>query len=170
MSNEYTARYRLTEEDVVAGGLLATARQQFLRPILPIMLGAAIVLYAILFFLDRDAALHPMLLALMAAVPLAMLLLVKVLLPWQLRRHFRQTAGLKDEVEMSWDADGLRFSAPRGQSRLAWSDYYSWTENDRLLLLYQSEMLFNAVPKAVLSDDQLADFRANLERANIRKV
>jgi len=162
--------YRLSEADAVSAGRFAAGRQMLLRPISRVLLILIAALYALLLLLDWRMATQPLLVALMAAVGVAVLLAVWVLIPWQMKRHFRQAPGLRDEIELSWDDERLSFETTRGNSRLAWSDYHRWGENERLLLLFQSEILYNIVPKAALNADELAAIREALEQAGVRKI
>ncbi len=108
-------------------------------------------------------------------LPLLLLLIVMlavvqyVLLPWQSRRHFRETAAFSDEISVEWDEQQFRLGGKRGNMALAWSDFYRWAENDEMILLYQSHVLYHVVPKAALSQDQAGDIIAQLERAGVKR-
>ncbi|WP_340587521.1 YcxB family protein [Erythrobacter alti] len=108
-------------------------------------------------------------------VPLLIFLLVLVavlqylVVPWQARRHYMQSAGLKDEVTVEWDAQGIRLRGSRGESNLAWDDYYRWTEGRSLLLLHISEQMFHTIPESALTAEQWDDFRANIAASGLKK-
>jgi len=170
MGETHAVTYRLSEADAVSAGRFAAGRQMRLRPIVRVLMILVAVLYAILLLLDWRAATQPLLLALLLAVGAALLLATWVLIPWQMKRHFRQAPGLRDEIGIDWDDEHLGFETSRGHSRLAWSDYHRWGENERLLLLFQSEILYNIVPKAALGQDQLDSIRGALVRAGVRKI
>ncbi|HSG34155.1 MAG TPA: YcxB family protein, partial [Sphingomonadaceae bacterium] len=75
----------------------------------------------------------------------------------------------KGATNFSWDAGGIQLVGPKGESRLDWSDYYRWAEDERLVLLFQSRILYNMIPKSALSRGQLDEIRGHLEFAGVRK-
>lgn len=92
------------------------------------------------------------------------------LLPRQARRHFRQTSLLSEAMTLSWDEDGFSLAGDRASSRLAWRDLYAWDENDDIVLLMQSEMLYNLVPKSALTNEQTEDLKKCLKTAELRML
>ncbi len=92
-----------------------------------------------------------------------------VFLPWQSRRHYRETSAFADEISVEWDAEKFRLGGARGNMALAWSDFYRWTDNDSLLLLYQSHILYHVVPKSALTQEQIGELRAHLESAGVKR-
>jgi len=89
----------------------------------------------------------------------------KVLLPRRARRFLAQQKSLQGEATISWDSEGMSFAIANGHTRVAWVDYVRWLEGDKLLLLFQSDHLFNALPKRLFNDGQAAEIRDYLTAA-----
>jgi hypothetical protein len=86
----------------------------------------------------------------------------RVLLPGRAKRFLSQQKSLQGEVSIGWDAEGVAFVAQAGQSRMAWGDYFKWLENDSVLVLFQSELLLNVLPKRCLSEGEVVEIRDRL--------
>lgn len=92
----------------------------------------------------------------------AILLFSRLMLPRRARRAYRQHRGLRDPIRAEWDDTTMRISAQTGESRMAWSDYVSWSEDAAVLILYHTDFLFNILPRAALSDAHHAQIVAAL--------
>ncbi|WP_338244761.1 YcxB family protein [Aurantiacibacter hainanensis] len=99
------------------------------------------------------------------ALPIAVVIVWSVIVPMQARRHYRQSAALREEMEARWDTEHLRLQSAKGESRLAWSDYPRWSETGDLLLLFQSDLLHNLLPKGALPPGQVEEIKSLLTRA-----
>lgn len=168
MMQPHRIRYRLNEADVVAAARHVAIKRLKGRVFL-VLIGAFILLALFLAYLqglsgDGSA----LVVALIVALPLALVIVIGLLVPWQARRHFRQSRALRDEVQAELTAEGIAFDSDHGSARFDWGDFHSASETGRLLLLFQSEMLYNAVPKAALGEEGLAIARAGLKAAQTR--
>ncbi|WP_336986330.1 YcxB family protein [Altererythrobacter aquiaggeris] len=166
---EHTIRFRITEQDVVRATKLGAARKLPI-PVLPlILIGLAVALFAMRW--DRmeesaiGTALAPALLALIVVVVLVQYLII----PWNARRHYRQSASLKDEITAQWDAKRIEIKGEHGSLKFDWSDFHRWSEDQAIILLYHSEQAFNAVPKSALDDHQLSSIKSYLQKAGVKK-
>lgn len=83
-----------------------------------------------------------------------------VLLPRRVRRIFVQQKALHDKVSIQWGDEGISFETGRGSSRFLWSDFVRIAENQKAIVLLQSDALFNFIPKRVLSADEVASIMA----------
>jgi len=81
-----------------------------------------------------------------------------LLLPRRVKRVYRQQRNLQRPYEVSWDDDHYSTRSEQGNARIPWNEFLKWRENKRLFLLYRSDVLFHMVPKAALSNEQVADF------------
>jgi len=81
----------------------------------------------------------------------------KLILPRRAEKIYNQQASLRATYTYSWDNDGLSVSSETGQARRPWSDYIKFLENDRLLLLYHSDIMFEIFPKSWFSRQEQAD-------------
>lgn len=86
------------------------------------------------------------------------------------RRIFAQQKSLHDAFEFSWDETGCDLSTASARSRHPWADFRQWAEGPDGIILYQSDALFNMLPKRAFSEDALADIRECLRRAEVRQL
>ena len=84
--------------------------------------------------------------------------------PLSARKHLAQSKALQDEVTVSWDADRIQLDSDHGQLRFRWDEFYRWQESRLCLLLWSSGRLYHPIPKRVMTEAQISDFRANLTR------
>lgn len=86
-----------------------------------------------------------------------MLTITYLRLPTQSRRMFAQHKALHEAQSVAWSDSGITFTTPSSESRFAWGDFVGVIEDDAYILLRQTEMLFNLVPKRALTASQAAD-------------
>ncbi len=159
----------ISEQDAVLAAKLASARKLGF-PIWPLLVVGMAVSLFILWWgrMDNSWAadiLAPMLIALIVVVALVQYVLV----PWQARRQYQQSASVEDEIAAVWDEGQLRLSGDHGSLIYAWSDYHRWSEDSAILLLYHSDATFNVIPKSALTKAQCADIIALLEATGVKK-
>ena len=83
-----------------------------------------------------------------------------VVLPFRVRRIFRQQKNLSRETALYWDRTGLHTRTANGTSMTPWADYVRFREGEDVILLYHSLALFQFIPRRVLSADDQADLTA----------
>jgi hypothetical protein len=85
--------------------------------------------------------------------------------PWKSRRVFRQQKSFQREFALSWSGEGVHVKDTNGEYSSAWSDFIRWKENDRLFLVYLSDVTFYMVPKrAFANPSEVQEFRNQLSR------
>lgn len=84
------------------------------------------------------------------------------------RRIHGQQRALHGEVALEWDQDELRATTGDGGSRTRWTDYHRWRESPAVILFYQSDALFQFLPKRVLTPAQADALRALAAAAGLR--
>ncbi len=122
---------------------------------------AVLVLLALLVALDLlfYGRLSPTSLAFVIAVQVALAIINLWLVPQMGRRQFRQSAALRAPSGIAWDGGAIHFASERGDAKIPMAELYRWDETENIVLLYQTEMFFNIVPKAALNgaaDDLIA--------------
>jgi len=158
-----TGRFRLSEDEVVAAYQLhrrATARWRIVW-----VAGTALVLYqfylSVRASLDNEGWLWPTLVIgfLILFVPLERF----VLYPRRVRRIYGEQKGLRAEHDIEVTSSDLHTANEYGTARQPWSDFLRWKENQALILLYQSRVMFQIFPKRALgSADAVSAVRALL--------
>ena len=69
--------------------------------------------------------------------------------------------GIETPITYNWDAETVSVQSSRGTGQRRWNDLRKVKENDRLVLLYTTDVLFEVVPKGWFSNAaQLDQFRA----------
>ncbi len=75
---------------------------------------------------------------------------------------------LQEELTVTWDTQGLRAATLNSDTRTPWPHYRRWREDARVVLLYQSDALFQFIPKRVLGKDQVTDLQTRAAAGNAR--
>ena len=151
--------FEISESDAVAASVAANARrlrQPKTAVVLTVLYLAVIALLAIL--LGREK-LPSLLIAAVIAAPLALAIIRHVLQQRSARAHYHQTAGLHGPFTFKWDQDGFSIEHSKGRATMDWSDLVDVSIRDDVVLLHQSELLYNMVPVRAFTPEQLADLR-----------
>ena len=165
-----TIAYQLTQADLLAAqrlSLVASLRTK--RLLRTYILGALIcgVGAGVLSWDDGwTAALSAALLGALFWVIFLSLIYVSayVQMPRRSRRVYAQQKSLQVPKQASWDAESLSLTSARGSYRFEWSDFLRIVENDAAILLFQSDALFNIIPKRALSAEQAASIMRHAPR------
>lgn len=84
-----------------------------------------------------------------------------LLVPARSRRAFAQQKALHHRVEVEWSPARIRLESQHGMSEFDWRDFLQVEQGRDVILLFQSEYLFNFVPTRALPDELAADFIAS---------
>ncbi|MHA6317331.1 YcxB family protein [Altererythrobacter sp. CAU 1778] len=163
------AVFFIAEDEVVEAARFTSMKRLFSRPLLPLLIGLLVVLAVAAISVGKGQV---MLFAIAAALalPIAFAVTLWWVVPWQARRHYRQTAALRDEIALRWDDEGVRMASARGNSRLAWSDFHAFADTASLLILYQSEMLYSMFPKRAFAAGEIEEMKRRARRAGLREI
>lgn len=162
--------YRIEEAQVVRAmqrmmiARLRTGPGRFFAIAFAVLLPLLVVLETVAFGRMSGTAL-----ALLIALPLALLIVHFWLAPMMGRRQFRQSAALRDTNTIAWDETAITFTGSRGQVRLPFAEFYKWRDAGDVLMLFQTEMYFNLVPKAPLGE-AAADLMQRLDAAGVKRA
>ena len=85
-------------------------------------------------------------------------------LPAQSRRHFEQHKALHAPHSITWSDSDIVFTSAGSTTRLAWTDFVDVLEDEQYIMLRQTEILFNPVPKRALTAEQITDLRDHANR------
>ena len=93
---------------------------------------------------------------------------------WWIPRHigrvFKQQADLRKETTISWNDEKLSLRSINAHSDLPWNEFHQWCRNDRMLLIYRSELLFNFFPIDSQEKQSAADdIQAHLVGAGVKQ-
>lgn len=131
---------------------------------------AVLVLLVLLIVLDLVAygRLSGIALVFVMAVPAILAINHIWLVPNLGRRQHRQSAALRAVSSVEWDDEAVCFGSEMGEARVPMASFYRWDETPGTVLLYQTEMFFNLVPKAALNG-AAPDLIARLQAAGVKR-
>lgn len=169
MTNYGPYTYRVEEGDLAAAGRHYFLRRVFQRPMV-YLFSAVIVLAAVLFVLDlyEDGALKVSTVMLIGLGIPMIWLIPYVIAPIIMRRQYRQSAALRDENQLEFDAEAVKFTNQRGHARIPFEELFAWSETDRMILLHQTEAFFNPIPKDAMGEDYRL-LASALETAGVKR-
>lgn len=160
-------QFRVEESQLALAGRKAMMKR-LLQPPIVWMLWAILILGSLLLVIDlQDGAMEIASIAVLAAVPIAIALVNFWLVPWQMRHQFRQSAALQDEFTLSFDDTTITFAGKRGTTTIPLEEFHAVMDAGEIILLYQTEAFFNAVPKAPLGAAS-GELIASLQERGVR--
>lgn len=95
----------------------------------------------------------------------------QVFFPRQMNRIFRQNKALalSSGFTYEWDDEFLSGRSEQGSSKRPWADYWRVKEDEKIILIYHAENLFEMIPKRWFGDaESLANFRRLTQRVGAR--
>ncbi|TKT80019.1 YcxB family protein [Aquamicrobium sp. LC103] len=93
-----------------------------------------------------------------------------LLIPWQARKIYREDKTLQHPIEASWTRDAYFASTATVTNTIPWSDYFGWSADEKMVLLMQSPVLFQMLPRHALSGEQAEDLIGHLEKSGLRRI
>ena len=88
---------------------------------------------------------------------------------WKARRTFRAQKTLQRPFRISWTDRDVSFESEFGHTRFQWSDFFKIRENHHCILLYQSRLLYQLIPKSAFKASELEDFRSAMLGWEVRQ-
>ncbi len=85
-----------------------------------------------------------------------------ILLPWRVRRIFRQNPGLAAPTRTLINEEGLFLESTRGQIRFQWPTLRRWKRNGEMILVYHSGAHFHSFPRRCFARPEDFDGLAEL--------
>jgi len=141
----------ITADEHLSAQLLHRARhrvRRWLWRVMWILVAVALVLYVLIVTVERGYA--PMILLILLA-PMVLLLERYVAFPRRVARIYRQQVSLRAQLTMRIDENGLQTASPIGNASQPWSHFLKWAEGPAIFVVYQSEVLFQMIPKRLLA-------------------
>jgi hypothetical protein len=162
--------YHITREDFIDAQKLHRSKSPsaFVRAIVligKILVGASVLVLIVLAAVDRDRKLWSNLAPLIILLALWLLALL-VWVPFNWRRCYARDRRLQHEFTANISEDGVHLQSSDFDANLKWSLYLRFLESDRVFLLYQTNRMFNLLPKAAFGPGEIDEFR-ELARRNL---
>lgn len=105
-----------------------------------------------------------------AVVSIGVPLLNHLVLPRMARKIYDQQRTLHQLHTVIFHGDRFVVETPTSRDEIRYADLIHWSEDRRMILLYQSLAMFRVVPKCVLDEGQLAFLHRLLLHNGVRKV
>jgi len=80
-----------------------------------------------------------------------------VILPNRIKKIYAQQKELHSPFEIEFTDTAMIFSNEFGNATRPWNHFTKWKENDELILLYHSDVIYNILPKRIFTDPQQID-------------
>ncbi len=160
---------RLTWTDLLGANLLHIRPRRLARLFWTAVLSVWALLYFATFLLAIQGLYSPVI-PVLGTIAIATFLLYRyLLLPRRIRRIYQQQVDLQAPFSVQITPEALLFESEVGKSRRPWSDFVKWKENDDLLLLYYSDVLFTVLPKRIFTDEaQITQVRTALHKHGVQ--
>lgn len=100
-------------------------------------------------------------------ITLLLVLLGYALTPYHARKAYRQHEAIRAPASVPWDDEKIVISNDYGNSNLPWRSYIGWLDGRDNVLLYQSDRLFNILPKDSFDEALRAQAMAHLRAAGV---
>ena len=96
-------------------------------------------------------------------------LILWLLLPFQARQIWNQTAKMRQHVTVTWDDMQVHFESTSGHSTYQWSQFYRWAKSRTVILLYVNGQLFFVLPLRAFHDGSESSITRNLRSAGVKE-
>nr|WP_295373786.1 YcxB family protein [uncultured Sphingosinicella sp.] len=80
-----------------------------------------------------------------------------ILIPARSRRVFRQLKALQSSTDINWSSERIQLQSAQGSSDFDWRDFVRIVQGRNVILLFQSDYMFNFIPRRAVSDEQARD-------------
>jgi hypothetical protein len=85
-----------------------------------------------------------------------------------LKRLYAKARHFRGPMSLDTDDNGMRVTGDGVDSRMAWTNFANFYEDEHSFVIYQSSAIFHPIPKRMISADQIAELRECF-RKNIGK-
>lgn len=165
---ERSTRFSLTADDFLSAQKLHIRRHFLKLPMLFVYAVCLIFLAVGLFFPPASSGLRILVLGFPLAMGGFILFNHFVMLPYRTRKIFSQQKTLHEPVDAQWDEEGYAAASGNVSGLIKWTQYHRLDFNELIILLYQSDTLFQMLPRRALTQNQFDDFIALAKTAGLK--
>ncbi len=160
--------YHITREDFIDAQKLHRSKSpgalgRGIVVIGKILAGASVVLLIALAAVNKDRRLWANLAPLVILLALWLLAML-VWVPFNWRRCYAKDRRLQDEFTTEISEEGVHMESPSFDANLKWGLFLRFLESDRVFLLYQTNRMFNLLPKSAFASTDIEEFRQLVRR------
>jgi hypothetical protein len=91
-------------------------------------------------------------------------------MPARVRKLFAQYSNLTGAQEITIRDDAYGVRTQFGQAAIPWKQFVQWTQDDRLMVIFQTDNQFYLLPKRLLSSEQILGIANALNGAGVREI
>lgn len=135
----------------------------------PVILAVALIFVAISAVQDKDWSSF-WLLSWPVIVGGVLLLWMYVIIPRRVRQIYSQNKEMAAPFEHQITPTALISTNQFGRGERPWNIFHKWKENDKIFLLYTTDVQFVLIPKRFCTPEQLEALRLRLRENNVREV
>jgi YcxB-like protein len=146
---------QLTADDYLAANRLHMQKRGWRRVVSVVfwvLLGVGALLSADVAIQDPASGLPPLLLILLIAI--VQLVVRLIYLPRRVRRVYSQQRNLQLPFESAVSDAGIEWQNANGKVQIPWSHLIRWKESAAMFVVYQSDIVFNMIPKRCLAQPE----------------
>ncbi len=142
-------------------------RNTFIRLVFYGILFCIFVFVGIGIYMSLDYQSSLSILATILPIILILVLLGYVYLPYRTKKIFAQQKELHLPLKMEISEEGIRFENANSQGMRTWDIFIKWKENQNILMLYLSDLMFMMLPTRMVGQEALGFVRQQLKKNNI---
>jgi hypothetical protein len=136
-----------------------TGAYRYLSPVSLLLFLLLTLILMILAFLNGILLDEILFFLLLLALLLIVFVVQYIYVPQRIKKVSRQFIDLSGEQEYRFTDSGVAYKDQYRESNLPWGKYVKWLEDDRVLVLFQTDNTVNLLPKRCFSSEQLAEVR-----------
>jgi len=87
--------------------------------------------------------------------------------PLQMRIGFKKNPKFRERYQLTFNQEGIHFQTSTIDSKLAWSHYSRFMEDDRLFLLIYGKQMYTVIPKSAFNDSEAISLLRDLISSKI---
>lgn len=94
-----------------------------------------------------------------------------IIIPYRVRKQFKQMPALSQEMQLSWTQDDFIFRSGKSVSEVPFSDLHKWCANDNSLTIFPSDLIHYMIPRRAFPDDAVfTEIQNRLHENGVKKI
>ena len=126
-----------------------------------------ILLLGYFFFFVEGWSLYKYILQVVVIIMLAVSMIYSLYIPYRVRKIFAQQKELHLPLKMEFSEEGIRFENANSQGIRKWDVFLKWKENQNMMMLYLSDVMFMMLPRRMLTQEIIGFVHEQLKKNKI---
>jgi len=98
------------------------------------------------------------------------LLFTRIVTAYQAKRIYTKSPLLSNEMKLHISGKGIKQNRTNQTKTLAWETFSKWKKNEKYYLIYTSPHQFNIIPMSAMSEKEIEELDAYLEKYITKKI